>query len=204
MRILPVAGLCAALLPAGPAGAFMIYPDRTDPEVLVAFIEKPWGDRVDFRYLPKPFDRALQTAQGPARFVYRWSYPIGRHGGEAYLTVSPDGAGTLNIAFMGGTMPENGALAAAAVLVDAEGRPLHAFLARAHFAAGAFSGGGDRETLSLSLERPTEWWAGVGGIAFLYMSYDGGRQLGDAGVRVAMLRAVSRFTGGRPVEQSWD
>ena len=124
------ATLLSALLPAVNVHAYMVYPDRNDPRNLIFLIERATGDVVKFASLPPPFNVALQSAQGPDRFSFRWRYAPGQFG-LAYLNVDSRGRGVLTVEFSSAKTAEGDSFGAAAVLVSKSGRPLHTFYARA-------------------------------------------------------------------------
>ena len=61
-----LAALVPALLQAGQARAYMLYPDSDDPGNLIVVIERATGDLVRFASLPPPYNVARQTAQAMA------------------------------------------------------------------------------------------------------------------------------------------
>ncbi|MGE0500052.1 MAG: hypothetical protein AB7I79_00195 [Rhizobiaceae bacterium] len=194
MRLLAAPAL-VAVLATSPAAAYMIYPDRDDPDEVVVRIEQAYGDLVPFRVLPRPFDRPTEAAQGPGRLTYRWTYPRSPRHGLAFLSVDEDGVGTMQFEFEGSQLSDGDTLAAAAVLVDGKGQALHTFLARALVTGEDRFEGGARHVLRLAVEQPPHWWRSVDGVAFLYMSYKADRELGDDGILNAMRRAVRHFAG---------
>ena len=92
-------------------------------------IEEAYGDLVPFAALPAPFNTAVQTAQGPETLSYRWRYED-EADGLAFLRVDEDGRGIFNFEFQARELIEGRRLGAAAVLVAADGSPLHTFYAR--------------------------------------------------------------------------
>ncbi|MBX3576609.1 MAG: hypothetical protein KF723_05335 [Rhizobiaceae bacterium] len=189
------------LVPAAvPAFAFMLYPDRDNPDALIVLVERPYGDLVEFRMLPKPYDDPLQSTQGPDSLSYRWQYARAPQQGMAFLTVDEDGLGTMHFEFWGEELADGDTLAAAAVLVDRDGKALHSFYARADHDRSGF-GGAARAQLRLPLDRPPGWWQEVGGIAFFYMKYFAQQRPDDDGVWVSMERAVELFTRGEGTSQ---
>lgn len=196
----------AAALPmlvsaAVPAFAFMVYPDRDNPDNLIVLIERPYGDLVEFRMLPKPHDDLVQSKQGPDTFSYRWQYARAPQQGMAFLTVDEDGFGTMHFEFWGEKLADGDTLAAAAVLVDRDGRPLHSFYAKADYDAVAISNGETHRQVRLSVERPPGWWQEVGGITFFYMKYFAQQRPDEAGVWDSMRRAVEIVTRGQGTAQ---
>ncbi len=67
---LPGMGMLAAvMLSAGPANAWLLYPDRDDPSLIIVEIEKTTGETVTVSALPVPF--ASSGAKNP---VFLWNY----------------------------------------------------------------------------------------------------------------------------------
>lgn len=188
--------LPALLAAVGTAAAFMIYPDRDNPSNLVVLIERAYGDLVEFRMLPKPYDTAVQAAQGPDSFSFRWKYAREPQHGMAFLTVDEDGLGAVQFEFWGEGLKSGDTLAAAAVLVDKDGKPLHAFYAKGDFVGVSFADGRGRHQVRLFVERGPDWWNRVDGIAFFYMKYFAQQRPDEAGVWESMERAVLFFTKG--------
>ncbi|HTV70613.1 MAG TPA: hypothetical protein VMF90_18950 [Rhizobiaceae bacterium] len=180
----------------GTASAFMIYPDRDNPDALIVLIEQTYGDLVEFRMLPKPYDTVVQTAQGPDTFSFRWKYAREPQHGMAFLTVDEDGLGVVEFQFWGEGLKDGDTLAAAAVLVDKDAKPLHAFYAKADFVGMSFPDGRDRHQVRLFAEHEPDWWSRVDGIAFFYMKYFAQQRPDEAGVWESMERAVLFFTKG--------
>jgi hypothetical protein len=201
MRLLPTTVLIATLAVVAPASAYTVVPDRDDPDRLIVVIEKPYGDLVSFGTLPPPFNKVVQTLQGPDRLSFRWRYGRSSEEGLSYLHVDEDGKATIHFEFRGGETAGEDTLGAAAVLVDGEGRALHSFYAKAKFPSKAAADGEKLRRMSLSVERPADWWREVDGIAYFYMRYPKQRNLGEGGEWRAMRRAVWRFTGGVGTEQ---
>jgi len=208
MRCFSALVLTALIIPVAPASAFMLYPDRDDPDALVVLIEQPYGELVPFKALPKPFDTPVQMAQGPERFSYRWIYgpPLRvfpkppTQEGLAFLTVDEDGVGTMHFEFYGEGFAAGEIFGAVAVLVDAEQRALHAFYARADMSAG-LEDGSRRPRAGLAMARPATWWRKVEGIVFFNMKYQPGRFADNDQAWIAMRQAVERITGGTGTEQ---
>lgn len=200
MRLLPTA-LIAILAAVAPASAYTVFPDRDDPERLIVLIEKAHGDLVPFGSLPPPFNKVVQTLQAQDRLSFRWRYGTSEERGLSYLHVDEDGKATIHFEFSGGETVGGDTLGAAAVLVDAQGRALHSFYARSDFSGEAQLSEEKRRRVSLSVERPAEWWREVDGIAYFYMRYHKQRDLGEDEQWQAMRRAVWRFTSGAGTEQ---
>jgi hypothetical protein len=192
--------LIAALLPAAPALAYMVYPDRQNPKNLILLIERGTGDLVRFASLPPPFNVALQSVQGPGRFSFRWIYAPGQFG-VAYLDVDERGQGVLTVEFSDTRIVDGDSFGAAAVLVSKSGRPLHTFYARADVREASFEGQADRQQYRLALERSPEWWRDVGAISFFYMKYAKYQRLDDAAKWRAMRSVVQITTKGEGSEQ---
>jgi hypothetical protein len=188
--------LPALLAVMGTASAFMIYPDRDNPDALIVLIEQAYGDLVEFRMLPKPYDMVVQTAQGPDTFSFRWKYAREPQHGMAFLTVDEDGLGVIEFQFWGEGLKDGDTLAAAAVLVDKDQKPLHAFYAKADFVDASFAGGSERHHVRLFAEHEPAWWSRVDGIAFFTMKYFAQQRPDEAGVWESMERAVLFFTKG--------
>ena len=161
-----VAGLIPVLIPGAQSHAYMVYPDRKNPQNLILLIERGTGDLVKFASLPPPFNVARQSAQGPDRFSFRWRYAPGQFG-LAYLNVDERGQGVLTIEFTNMGMVDGDSFGAAAVLVSKGGRPLHTFYARADVRDGAFEGETDKQRTRLAIKRPLDWWRDVGAISNL-------------------------------------
>ena len=70
--------LAAAITASGPAGAWLIYPDRDDPARVIVEIEQPYGDVVPFANLPPPFNRVVHGGEGPASLLFRWATSVRR------------------------------------------------------------------------------------------------------------------------------
>jgi hypothetical protein len=200
MRFLPTA-LIATLAAVAPASAYTVFPDRDDPDNLIVLIERAYGDLVPFGSLPPPFNKVVQTPQAQDRLSFRWRYGRSREMGLSYLHVDEEGKATIHFEFIGGETAGQHTLAAAAVLVDGEGRALHSFYAKSDFSGSAPTNGEKRRRVSLSVERTADWWRRVDGIAYFHMRYPKQRNLGEGGEWRAMRRAVWRFTGGAGTEQ---
>jgi hypothetical protein len=201
MRLLPTTVLVAMIAAVGPASAYTIFPDRDDPDKLIVLVERAYGDLVPFGALPPPFNKVVQTLQAQERLSFRWRYGTSREEGLSRLHVDEDGKATVHFEFRGEETVGEDTLGAAAVLVDAEGRALHSFYAKSDFSDVAPVNGEKRRRVSLSVERPADWWREVEGIAYFYMRYHKQRDLGEAEQWRAMQRAVWRFTGGAGTEQ---
>ena len=195
-----LAALVPALLQAGHARAYMLYPDSDDPGNLIVVIERATGDLVRFASLPPPYNVARQTAQAPERFSFRWRYAR-RQQGLAWLNVDAAGRGVLTVEFSSAEMIDGDSFGAAAVLVGKDEKPLHTFYARADVRGTAFDGGTDRKRIRLALERPPGWWDGVDAISFHYMKYAEHQELDDAEMWAAMRSVVGMFTKGEGTEQ---
>ena len=189
------AALIPVLLPATQSHAYMVYPDRDHPQNLILLIERATGDLVKFASLPPPFNVALQSAQGPDRFSFRWRYAPGQFG-LAYLNVDERGRGVLTIEFSSTKMVDGDSFGAAAVLVSKGGRALHTFYARADVRGASFEGEADKQRFRLAIERPPEWWRDVGAISFFYMKYAKYQHLDDAAMWHAMQSVVEISTKG--------
>ena len=200
MRLLPITALVATLAAAGPAQAYTMFPDRDDPERLIVLIEKAYGDVVPFDALPPPFETVVQTPWAQDRLSFHWRYGTSEEEGLSRLHVDEDGRATIHFEFRGGDTAGQDTLGAAAVLVDAKGRALHSFYAKGDF-SGAAPGGKKSRRVSLSVERPADWWREVDGIAYFHMRYPKQRDLKEDEQWRAMRRAVWRFTGGAGTEQ---
>jgi hypothetical protein len=196
-----VATMLAAALPAGgPAGAWLLYPDRDDPSRWIVEIEQPYGDVVALGSLPKPFSTIVQPDGEAEPLLYRWRY--GRQAvGSAVLTVNREGRGTIEFAFFARDLIDGQRLGAAAVLVAEDGTPLHTFYARADSSEGRFADGTAYHRVHLTLDRARHWWQAVDAIAFFNMTYHPLQKLDDEQVWAAMRHAVRRFTKGQGTEQ---
>lgn len=199
--VIGVSFLAAAMLAAGPVAAFTIVPADDETGRVFVVIERPYGDVVPFRLLPKPFDRVVQTLQGPETLSFRWRYPPSLDEGRGHIQVEADGRGTMRFHFTARQPRAGDTLAAAAVLIDGEGRALHSFLARATLTGAAAEAGPERHAVALRLERAPEWWERVDAIAFFNMTYHVERDLDEADIWTAMRRAVHRLTMGEGSEQ---
>ena len=194
------ATLLSALLPAVNVHAYMVYPDRNDPRNLIFLIERATGDVVKFASLPPPFNVALQSAQGPDRFSFRWRYAPGQFG-LAYLNVDSRGRGVLTVEFSSAKTAEGDSFGAAAVLVSKSGRPLHTFYARADIHGISSDDSTETQRFRLAVQRLPKWWRDVGAISFFYMKYAKHQQLDDAAKWRAMRSVVEISTKGEGSEQ---
>lgn len=199
-RVILCAIVLAAAMSAGkPVGAWLLYPDREDPEKWIAEIEKPYGDVVALRSLPlNPLTRST-ARQKPLSF--RWHYDRAAEG-RAFLAIDDNGRGSIEFEFLVREPIDGQRLGAAAVLVAGDGTPLHTFLALTDAVGVGFEGGAKHQHIRLSLDRPPNWWGNVGAIAFLTMRYYPQQELDDTEARAAMRRAVQNFTQGRGSEQT--
>ena len=201
MRAVAVlAVLILAILGGTGSHAYMLYPDRDNPQNLIVVIERPAGDLVKLATLPPPYNVARQTAQAPDRFSFRWRYGRGQQG-MAWLNVDEGGRGVLTVEFSSAEMIDGDGFGAAAVLIDKQERPLHTFYAKADVRGTAFAGGTDRRRVRLAVERPPGWWDSVGAISFHYMKYAKHQELDDEGIWAAMRSVVEIFTKGEGTEQ---
>jgi hypothetical protein len=201
MRLLPTTALVATLAVVAPAPAYTIFPDRDDPERLIVLVERAYGDLVPFGALPPPFDKAVQSPWAQERLSFHWRYGTSEEEGFSRLHVDEDGKATIHFEFKRGETAGEDTLGAAAVLVDPQGQALHSFYARAAFREDTPEGDNRRHRVSLSVERPADWWRKVDGIAYFYMRYPKQRDLDEARQWRAMRRAVWRFSGGAGTEQ---
>ena len=135
--LLHAMALAAAVTFSGPAGAWLIYPDRDDPDRLIVEIERPYGDRVPFGSLPPPFNRLVRGRAGAQSLVFRWPYEREAIG-SAFLDVDQSGVGHIAFEFVARKLVDGQRLGAAAVLVAKDGTPLHTFYARADTLGGVF------------------------------------------------------------------
>jgi len=198
--LLHAMALAAAVTVSGPAGAWLIYPDRDDPDRIIVEIERPYGDRVPFSNLPPPFNRLVRSQAGSQSLSFRWPYEREAIG-SAFLAVDQRGQGHIEFEFVARQLVDGQRLGAAAVLVNKDGTPLHTFYARADTLGGAFDDGTKFHSVRLTLDRPLAWWRGVDAIVFFNMSYHPIQKLDDAGVWAAMQRAVWNVTKGQGTEQ---
>jgi hypothetical protein len=201
MRLLPMTLLVATLTAAGPAQAYTMFPDRDDPERLIVLVEKAHGDLVPFGALPPPFDMVVRTPPVQDRLSFRWRYGTSEEEGLSRLQVDEDGRATIHFEFKGGETAGEDTLGAAAVLVDPDGKALHSFYVRADFSDETLVNDEKLRRVSVSVERPADWWRKVDGIAHFYMRYPKQRSLDEAGQQRAMRRAVWRFSRGAGTEQ---
>lgn len=200
-RIHARAFVLAAMLAAGtPANAWLIYTDRDDPSQWVVEIEKPYGDLVALRSLPRPFDRLVRAKETPEPLLYRWTYEREAIG-SAILAVDEAGQARIEFEFVARDLIEGQRLGAAVVLVGNEGRPLHTFYARADSSGGVFADGTRSHRVRLAVDRAPGWWRQVDAIAFFYMSYHPLQKLDDDQVWTAMRRAVRNFVKAQGTEQ---
>jgi len=201
----PLAAILVAALAAGqPAAAFTIVPADEDPGRIVVVIEREYGEVVPLKALPAPYNSIVQDMQGPDGLSFRWRQFRSNEEGMAYIHVSPDGAGRMRFEFYGRPLADGDTLGAAAVLVDAGGRALHTFMARADVEGETFAGGGHLHRVGMEIERPPEWWDTVDTIAFFHMKYYKVQAPDREGVWQAMQRAVERFTKGEGTLQRAD
>lgn len=192
--------LAAAITASGPAGAWLVYPDRDDPARVIVEIERPYGDVVPFANLPAPFNRIIQGGEGPASLLFRWPYQREAIG-SAFLDVDQNGQGHIEFEFFARKLVDGQRLGAAAVLIASDGTALHTFYARADTLGGVFDDGTKFHRVRLAIERPREWWLKVDAIVFFNMTYHPIQKLDDEGVWAAMQRAVWHFTKGQGTEQ---
>lgn len=201
MRAVTVlAALIPAILQGANSHAYMLYPDRDDPDNLIVLIEKPAGDVVKFATLPPPYNVARQAAQAPDRFSFRWRYGRGQQG-MAWLNVDESGRGVLSVEFSSAEMIDGDSFGAAAVLIGKGERPLHTFYAKADVRDAAFASDADKQQFRLALQRPPAWWDDVGAISFHYMKYAKHQELDDEEIWAAMRSVVGIFTKGEGTEQ---
>jgi hypothetical protein len=200
VRLLHAMVLAAALTASRPAGAWLVYPDRDDPDRMVVEIERPYGDVIPFANLPPPFNKVIRSGEGPASLLFRWPYQR-EAVGSAFLDVDEDGQGHIEFEFFARQLVDGQRLGAAAVLVAGDGTPLHTFYARADTLGGVFDDGTKFHRVRLAVERPPQWWRKVDAIVFFNMSYHPIQKLDDDGVWAAMQRAVWHFTKGQGTEQ---
>jgi hypothetical protein len=192
--------MAAALTAGGSARAWLIYTDRDDPSQWVVEIDRPYGEVVALGSLPPPFNTLVQPPGEPQPPIFRWRY--GREArGMAIFAADKGGRARIGFEFILREPIEGQRLGAAAVLISGDGTPLHTFYARADTVGGTFAGGARHRHVSLALERPPDWWRGVGSIAFFAMRYYPQQELDDADVWEAMRRAVRNFTKGKGTEQ---
>ena len=138
----------------------------------------------------------VQTLQGPDGLSFRWRQFRSSEQGMAYIHVSPRGGGDMRFEFYGEPLADGDTLGAAAVLVGADGRAMHTFLARADVEGEVFAGGGNLHRVRMELEKSPEWWGGIEAIAFFNMKYYRVQSPDREGVWRVMERAVERFTAG--------
>ena len=185
----------AAMLWAGEAAAFMIVPVEEAPDRIVVEIERSYGDRVPLKALPPPYNDIVQILQGPERLSFRWEHFRSGEQGLFFIHVDEDGAARARFEFAGRALADGDTLGAAAVLLDAAGAPLHALMARADVTDGVFAGGGPLHRVPMEFVRTPEWWRSVDSVLFLNMKYYRQQKPSDAGVWLAMERAVRRAAG---------
>lgn len=185
----------AAMLWAGEAAAFMIVPVEEDPDRIIVEIERSYGDRVPLRTLPPPYNHIVQTMQGPKGLSFRWQYFRSSEQGLFYIHVGDDGVGSAHFEFAGSRLADGDTLGAAAVLVDARGRPMHAFLAKADVEGDRFAGGDNFRRFAIELERPPEWWGAVDALVMFNMKYYAMHRPPGEAVWDAMRRAVVQTVG---------
>ena len=193
--------LAAALIAAGTARAWLIYPDRDDPAQWVVEIERSYGDLVRLDQLP-PSHRMLVQPEGAAQpILYRWRYDREAEG-LAFIAVDSQGHARVGFEFILRRPPLDGQrLGAAAVLIGKDGKAMHTFYARADTIDGTFAGGARHRHVRLSADRAPDWWGQVKAIAFFNMRYYPQQRLGDDEVWDAMRRAVSNVRKGQGTEQ---
>ncbi|MGI6852029.1 hypothetical protein [Mesorhizobium sp. 1B3] len=196
--------LCAIMFGAaivtGPAGAWLLYPDKADPRHMIVEVERATGDLVPLVALPPPFGTAMGYSGGPDKLTFRWRY--GRDAeGAGELLVDGDGRGEMRFDFAARPELDDRRFGAAAVLVGKQGTPLHTFYARADLSRGLFPDSTLRHNVTLAVDRPLDWWQEVEAIAFFSMTYYPLQKLDDEGVWRAMRRAVGRFSKGQGTEQ---
>lgn len=190
----------ATVIVAGPARAWLLYPDKADPRHMIVEVERPAGDLVPLAALPPPFDTVMGHSGSPNKLTFRWRY--GREAeGAGELLVDGDGRGEMRFDFAARPEMDDRRFGAAAVLVGKQDTPLHTFYVRADLFRGTFSDSTLRHAVTLTMDRPLEWWEGVEAIAFFSMTYYPLQKLDDEGVWRAMRRAVGRFSKGQGTEQ---
>jgi hypothetical protein len=195
--ILMAAVTAAGLLVAAPALAYTIVPADDGSGRVFVLLERDYGDIVPLSALPPPFNQIVQTVQGPDALSFRWRYFRSDEDGLFYIRVDEDGAGTATFGFNDPEPATGDRLGFAAVLVDRDGRAMHAMLVRANVGQGADGAVQTGYKAEIAIDREPEWWREVDAMAFLMMKYYEQQAPSDEGVWEAMERAVSRFTKGR-------
>lgn len=196
------AGLVVAtLFSAVSAAAYTVVPADDETGRVFVVIERPYGDVVPLRLLPRPYHRLFPGAGGADALVFRWRYWPSRDEGRGHLDISESGEATMHFAFMARRPRAGDTLAAAAVLSGADGRALHTLFARARMSGESVEAGPEQRSVALRFERRPEWWEKVEAITFFNMTYPAERGFDDDGVWRAMRRAVHRLTRGEGTEQ---
>jgi hypothetical protein len=161
-------------------------------------IERPYGERIDFDWLPDPHRSAGGGAAGGPRF--RWAY--GRLAeGRVSISIDEEGRGVVAFDFIAHTELAGERFGAAMAFVGADDTALHTIYALADSRGNGFRRPGERMRIPVAIERPPGWWEKVAGLVFFSMTYHPQQELDDAGIKKAMRRAVHRITKGRGSEE---
>ena len=190
--------LAAAMLAAGPANAWLLYPDRDDPTLTIVEIEKSTGETVAISALPVPFASAPESERRNP--VFLWSYERLANA-QAFFLVDERGTGKFQLEFAAREQSQELRFGAVVVMIGNDDTALHAFYARADLAKGAFPNGTLRYEIDFSIDRPPHWWQSVTKITFFKMTYYPIQDLDDGAVWQAMHRAVEHVTKGQGSKQ---
>jgi hypothetical protein len=185
--------LCAAMLAAAPAHAWLSYPDRDDPNLTVIEIERATGETIALTALPAPF--AAHPEAERQDLVFFWRYERLAEA-TASFRLDDKGEGTVALAFTARKPSQDLKFGAVLILMDESGTAMHTLYARADLEGGVFAGGDLTHRVAFSVQGPPDWWKRVAKIAFHRMTYYPLQELSDEEVWQAMRRAVARTAMG--------
>ncbi|MDQ6436427.1 hypothetical protein RB623_20445 [Mesorhizobium sp. LHD-90] len=180
-----------------PADAWLLYPDREDPQRWIVEVEKPYGDVVPLRLLPLAIDRAAGRPGRQPPLTFRWRYDREAEG-SAFFILDESGRGSLQFEFLAREPIDGQRLGAAAVLMKADGAPLQTVFALSD--AMDVASGAQRQRIPL-IGRWADGSQEVDAIAFFSMRYYPQQELGEEEVWAAMRRAVGNFAHWRGTAQ---
>ncbi|TYR30508.1 hypothetical protein FY036_17485 [Mesorhizobium microcysteis] len=202
MRRLPcLAVMFAALLAPQQAAAFMLVPDEAGHGRYVVVIETASGDHVPLDLLPPGFRQLGGPAWAGEGLTFRWRYFRSPEQGRAVVVFDEDDRAVMEFAFSGDELADGDTIAAAAALVDGEGRAITTIYASARVKGRHFENGETASTLHAPIGIAPDGWDEVAGFTFFTMKYYAIQNLDEAGVAVAMRRAVHRVTAGTGTEE---
>lgn len=202
MRRLPcLAVLFFALLVPQQAAAFMVVPDEEGDGRYVVVIETASGEHVPLDLLPPGYRQLGGPAWAGEGLTFRWRYFRSPEQGRAVLVFDEDDRAVMEFAFSGDELADGDTIAAAAALVDGDGRAIATIYAWAQVEGGRFANGDTVSTLHAPIGIAPDGWDDVAGFTFFTMKYYAIQNLDEAGVAVAMRRAVHRVTAGTGTEK---